>query len=141
MDVGGRDVAPHRPADPNWITPKEDYEKDVLDQVAKSPVAKAAPIHGQPATKIRVFNLREELVRGAEVSIVGLAEANTDDYGYVEFGLPYKDFYAVVIKFEDHEEILYQELLSPGASYTYTPDASITNGRLMVLSEEHEAAP
>jgi len=121
---------------PNWITPKEDYEQDVLDQVAKTPVAKTTPIPGQPSTKIRVLNVREELVSGAEVSVVGLVEANTDDNGYVEFGLPYNDFYAVVIKFENHEEILYQELLSPGASYTYTPDASITNGRLMVLSEE-----
>ena len=44
----------------------------------------------------------------------------------------------LVIKFDDHEEILYQELMSPGASYIYTPDPSINNGRLMVLSEEHE---
>jgi hypothetical protein len=121
---------------PNWITPKEDYERDVLDQVAKSPPARAVPIQGHAATKIRVLNLRGELVSGADVSVVGVAEENTDDNGYVAFGLPYNDFYAVVIKFEKHEEILYQELLSPGASYIYTPDASITNGRLMVLSEE-----
>ena len=49
-------------------------------------------------------------------------------------------FHAVVIKFDDHEEILYQELLSSGMSYIYTPDASINNGRLMVLSEESELA-
>ncbi len=61
---------------------------------------------------------------------------STNDDGYVEFGLADKGFYAVVIKFEAHEEILYQELMSPGASYVYTPDPSITNGRLMVLSEE-----
>ena len=146
--MGSKYLVPNPPKEyltakygPNWITPKEDYEKDVLDQVAKSPVAKDAPVQGQTATKIRVLNLREELVNGAEVSVVGLAELNTDDNGYVEFGLPYKDFYAVVIKFEDHEEILYQELLSPGVSYVYTPDATITNGRLMVLSEEYEAAP
>jgi hypothetical protein len=125
---------------PNWITPKEDYEKDVLDQVAKSPVAKVEPIQGQPATKIRVLNLREELVSGAEVSVVGLGDASTNNGGYVEFTLPYKDFYAVVIKYDDHEEILYQELLSPGASYIYTPDASINNGRLMAMSEEAEIA-
>ena len=76
------------------------------------------------------------MVRGAEVSIVGLADVSTNDNGYVEFCLPYKDFYALVIKFDDHEEILYQELMSPGASYVYTPDPSSNNGRLMVLSEE-----
>jgi hypothetical protein len=146
--MDGKYFVPNPPEDyltakygPNWITPKEDYEKDVLDQVAKSPVAESAPIQGQAVTKIRVLNLREELVSGAEISVVGLGDASTNNDGYVEFALPYKDFYAVVIKFDDHEEILYQELLSPGASYIYTPDASINNGRLMALSEEAEMAP
>ncbi|MEE8304010.1 MAG: hypothetical protein V3S24_16430, partial [Candidatus Tectomicrobia bacterium] len=99
-------------------------------------VANLAPSHGQPPTKVRVLDQRDAWVRGAEVSIVGLADASTNDDGYVEFRLPYKDFYALVVKFDDHKEILYQELLSPGASYVYTPDPSSNNGRLMVLSEE-----
>ena len=123
---------------PDWVTPKVAFEKDVLAQVANSPVAKIAPVPGQLMTKVRIFDQRDELVRGAEVSIVGLAESSTDDDGYVEFGLPYKDFYMLVIKFDDHEEILYQELMSPGASYIYTPDPSINNGRLMALSEVPE---
>ena len=142
--IGGNYLVPNPPEEylrtkygPDWITPKEDYEKDVLDQVSKSQVI--TPSQGQPTTKVRVLNQRDELVRGAEVSVVGLAEASTNDDGYVEFGLPYKDFYALVIKFDDHEEILYQELLSPGASYVYTPDPSTNNGRLMVLFEEREA--
>ncbi len=141
--IGGNYLVPNPPEEylrtkygPDWITPKEDYEKDVLDQVSKSQVVTPSP--GQPTTKVRVLNQRDELVRGAEVSVVGLAEASTNGDGYVEFGLPYKDFYALVIKFDDHEEILYQELLSPGASYVYTPDPSTNNGRLMVLSEESE---
>ena len=146
--MGGNYLVPNPPEEylrtkygPNWITPKEAYERDVLDQVAKSPVAKVAPSQGQPPTKVRILDQRDQLVRGAEVSVVGLAEASTNDYGYVEFGLPYKDFYALVIKFDDHEEILYQELMSPGASYVYTPDPSTNNGRLMVLSEECEVNP
>ena len=142
--IGGNYLVPNPPEEylrtkygPDWITPKEDYEKDVLDQVSKSQVITLS--QGQPTTKVRVLNQRDELVRGAEVSVVGLAEASTNDDGYVEFGLPYKDFYALVIKFDDHEEILYQELLSPGASYVYTPDPSTNNGRLMVLFEEREA--
>ena len=143
--MGGNYLVPNPPEEyllikygPDWVTPKVAFEKDVLDQVAKSPVAKAEPSQGQLMTKVRVLDQRDELVRGAEVSVVGLAEASTNDNGYVEFGLPYKDFYMLVIKFDDHEEILYQELMSPGASYIYTPDPSINNGRLMVLSEEHE---
>ena len=50
----------------------------------------------------------------------------------------YQDFYSLVIKFDNHKEILYQELMSPGASYVYTPDPSTNHGRLMVLSEEPE---
>ena len=147
--MGGNYLVPNPPEEylrtkygPNWITPKQEaYEKDVLDQVAKSPIAKVAPSQGQPPTKVRVLDQRDELVRGAKVSVVGLAEASTNDDGYVEFGLPYKDFYALVIKFDDHEEILYQELMSPGASYVYTPDPSTNTGRLMVLSEECEVDP
>ena len=122
---------------PNWTTPKEnEYEKDVLEQVATTPVANVAPRQGQPPTKIRVLDQRDELVRGAEVSIVGLADASTSEDGYVEFWLPYKDFYALVIKCEDQEEILFQELLVPGGLYVYRPDPSVASGRLMALSNE-----
>ena len=120
---------------PNWIKPKEDYERDVLDQVAKSPVAKIANTHGQPPTKVRVLNQQDELVRGAEVSVVGLMSASTSDEGYVEFRLPYRDLYALVIRFDDHEEILYQEYMSPGTTYIYKPDPSIHKGRSMALRE------
>ena len=143
--MGGDYLVPNPPEEylrlkygPNWITPKEDYEKDVLDQVAKSPFAKAEPNTEQPRTKVKVLDQLDKLVQSAEVSIVGLSEASTDDYGYAEFYLPYKDFYALVIRFDNHEEILYQELLSPGASYVYTPDPATNHGRLMVLSEEPE---
>jgi len=143
--MGGNYLVPNPPEEylrtkygPDWVTPKVAFEQDVLNQVAKSPVAKVAPSQGQLMTKVTVLDRRDELVRGAEVSVVGLVEASTNDDGYVEFGLPFKDFYMLVIKFDDHEEILYQELMSPGASYIYTPDPSIHDGRLMVLSEEHE---
>ena len=141
--MGGKYFVPNPPEEyleakygKNWITPKEDYEQDVLDQVVKTPIAKVSLSEGESPTKVRVLDLRDALVRGAEVSVIGFADTSTNDEGYVEFGLPYKDFYALVIKFGDHEEILYQELLSPGGSYVYTPDPSINNGRLMVLSEE-----
>ena len=142
--MGGNYLVPNPPEEylrikygPNWTTPKETgYEKDILEQVPKTPVVKLAPALGQPASKVRVLDQLGGLVRGAEVSIVGLADATTNDDGYAEFHLPYKDFYALVINFDGHEEILYQELMSPGTSYVYTPDPSSNNGRLMVLSAE-----
>ena len=143
--MGGNYLVPNPPEEylrtkygPDWITPKKVYEQDVLDQVVKSPVAKVELSQGRPPTKLRILDHRDKLVRGAQVTVVGLAEVSTNDEGNVEFDLPYHDFYALVIKFNNHEEILYQELMSPGASYVYTPDPSTNNGRLMVLSEEHE---
>ena len=122
---------------PNWTTPKAaGYEKDILEQIAKTPVAKVALSHGQPPTKLRVLNQRDELVRGAEVSVVGLADASTNGDGHVELFLSYKDFYALVIKVDGHEEILYQELMSPGISYVYEPDPSVASGRVCKLSPE-----
>ena len=146
--IGGKYPVPNPPEEylrikygPNWITPKEDYEKDVVNQVAKSPLVRVSPSQEQPSTKIRILDGRGESVRDANVSVVGLADTVADENGYVEFGLPYKDFYAVVISFDDHEEILYQELISPGSSYVYTPDLSTINGRVMALTEVLEAAP
>lgn len=107
-----------------------------MEQVAKTPVANVALSHGQPPTKPRVLDQRDELFRGVEVSIVGLPDASTNDDGYVEFFLSYKEFYALVIKFDGHEEILYQELMSPGISYVYKPDPSVASGRLCKLSPE-----
>ena len=145
--MGGNYLVPNPPEEyllakygPNWITPKEDYEKDVLDQVVKSSAAGSASSQGLVPTKFRVLDLRDNIVRGADVSVVGLGEAVTDENGYVELGLPYKDFYAMVIRFDGNEEILYQELLDPGASYVYTPDAAKNNGRCMVLIEEGQAS-
>ena len=143
--MGGNYLVPNPPEEylrikygPDWITPKNDgYEKDVIEQVAKAPAANVVPIQGQLPTKVRVLDQRDERVRGAEISVVGVADASTNEDGYVEFYLPYeKDFYAVVIKFKGHEEILYQELMIPGASYVYTPDPLVNNGRLMALSDE-----
>ena len=142
--LGGNYLVPNPPEEylkskygPNWVTPKEHfYEKDILDQAGKSSAIKVASNQGQPATTVRVLNQKDEIVKGAQVFVVGLAKESTNDDGSVEFRLPYDDFYAVVIKFDDHKEILYQELLSLGKSYVYRRNPSIMNGRLMVLSEE-----
>ena len=142
--LGGNYLVPNPPEEylelkygPNWVTPKEFfYEKDILAQSGKASVVEFASTQGQPSTTVRVLNQKNEIVKGAEVSVVGLAEESTNDYGRVEFSIPYDDFYAVVIKFGDHEEILYQEWLGQGESYVYRPDPSKITGRLRVLTEE-----
>ena len=145
--LGGNYLVPNPPEEyletkygPNWVTPKEfSYEKDIVDQVGKSSVVKVAPTQGQPSSTVQVLNQKDEIVKGAQVSVVGLAEESTNDDGRAEFSIPYEDFYALFIKFDDHEEVLYQELLIPGQSYVYRPDPSKKDGRLMVLSQEGQA--
>ncbi|PKB73468.1 MAG: hypothetical protein BZY75_01775 [SAR202 cluster bacterium Io17-Chloro-G7] len=144
--MGGNYLVPNPPEEylrtkygPDWITPKKVYEQDVLDQVMKSPTFKIPTSQAQTSTKLRILDRQNRSVRGAEVNVVGLAETTTDDDGYIEFGLPYQDMYMLVIRFDDHKEILYQEFLIPGLSYVYKADPSINNGRFMVLTEEPEA--
>jgi len=122
---------------PNWTTPKQEgYERDVFAQIAKAPASVFETAPGHPLTMIRILDLQNEVVVDAEVSIVGVADARTDGEGCVEFNLPYKDFYAVVVKHGEHEEILYQEILNPGNSYTYTPDPARPSGRYIAMREE-----
>lgn len=141
--MGDQYLVPNPPEDyleakygPNWITPKEDYEKDVLDQIAISPTDPSASSQDLVPTRFRVCDLNGESVPGAEVAIIGLGEAITDENGCVELGLPHKSLYALVIRFGGHEEILYQELLDPGVPYVYTPDADKNHGRYMVMVAE-----
>ncbi len=50
--------------------------------------------------------------------------------------LPYEDFYALVIRFDEHEEGLYEERMSLAKTYVYRPDPQVTSGRYFVLSLE-----
>ncbi|MDP7533561.1 MAG: LicD family protein [SAR202 cluster bacterium] len=122
---------------PNWTTPKQDgYELDVFAQIAKAPAAILETAPGHPQTKIQILDLHNEIVADAEVSIVGVDDARTDGDGRVEFNLPFKDFYAVVIRHGNHEEILYQEIFTPGKTYVYTPDPARPSGRYIAMREE-----
>ena len=129
-----------------WMIPKETgYEKDILQMIP------AAPIPGrvgslrqflgtylQPKNVcgIRVLNGRGEPVPDAFVTVPGLGLFRANKRGYVKFYLGGEEWYALIISYGNHEEILYQELLAPGSSYIYRPDPSIPSGRLCALSED-----
>lgn len=129
-----------------WMTPmKIGYEKDILQLVRQTPV------HGRAgklkqflvtttlpwrASRLRVLDHASRPVAGAEVEVAGLNRSRTNSQGYARFYLPCDDFYALVVKHGNHEELLYQEKLAPGATYTYRPDPKSTSGRVAVLSQE-----
>jgi hypothetical protein len=68
--------------------------------------------------------------------VTGLGSYRTNEQGYAIIGLPRGDWYALIIRYGGHEEVLYQEKLAKGESYVYNPDPLSVSGRLCVLSTE-----
>ena len=130
----------------DWRTPKAvGFEKDVLELIPDAPLTGigarlrrlrsryALPTH---AGKLRVLDRVGKPVAGAEVRVAGVGHSRTDRAGYTRFHLPRDDWYALVIKYDEHEELLYQERLNRGRSYVYREDPSVCAGRLSILSTE-----
>ena len=130
----------------DWMTPKESgYEKDILELVPESLTHKAAsrlsssPTRHLPQTcgsRVRVFDQAGEPVSDGEVVVTGLGRYRTNEQGYATMDLPRGDWYALIIRYGGHEEVLYQEKLAQGESYVYNPDPLTASGRFSVLSAE-----
>ena len=130
----------------DWMIPQQKgYEKDILQLIP------AAPIPGRPGRlrqflgkythpehvcRLKVLDGRGEPVSGADVIVPGLGRFKTNKRGDAKFYLDGEEWYALIISFGNHEEILYQEMLAPGSSYIYRPDPSTVSGRLCALSVE-----
>jgi hypothetical protein len=60
-------------------------------------------------SRLRILNHKGEPVAGADVVGAGLGRSRTNRQGYARIYLPYEDFYALVIRFGEHEEVLYEK--------------------------------
>jgi hypothetical protein len=131
---------------PDWGTPKQvGYEKDVLEAMPKGIVpgrpgrlrqllaVRFAP--GKTA-RLLVLDEQDERVSGAGVLVAGLNHTKTNRKGVARFYLPGPDTYAVAVTVNGHEEVLYEESMTPGRSYVYRPDPEESEGRYFVLTEE-----
>tara|TARA_B100000315_G_C14446389_1_gene527003 strand:+ start:89 stop:1021 length:933 start_codon:yes stop_codon:yes gene_type:complete len=109
---------------PEWVSPRKpgSYEKDVVQKIPD------ADLVGRPS-KIRVLDIEGRPVSGAEVGLVGGGRSNTDSHGYAEVILPGPDWYALVIKYPGHEQVLYMEQLEPDRAYVYRADAASNTAR------------
>ena len=144
--IGTKFLVPNPPEEylrlkygPEWMTPKKPggYEKDVLEMTLDtSPPDSSKRISQRGAGKLRVLDHENEPVFGAEVRIAGVGRSTTNKLGYAKFYLPADDWYALVIKYDNHEEVLYMEKMTQGQTYIYRPDPSIESGRSCVLSTE-----
>ncbi len=132
---------------PEWKTPKKAgcYEKDVLDKIPDNSLPGHAGKlkqftinHLMPwrATRIKVLDSDGKPVTGAEVAVAGLGRSVTNSKGYAKLYIPYDYIYSLIIKYDKHEELLYEENISPRKTYVYRADAQTASGRNFMLTPE-----
>ena len=86
--------------------------------------------------KIKVVDSTEQPIVGATVNVVGVQSKRTNKKGYAKFNLPSKNYYAVVVEYVGHKEVLYQEVIEPGMTYIYTRDSTLQSGRIYALEQQ-----
>ena len=137
--IGEKFLVPNPPEEylrikygPSWKSPKQmEWAKDVLQMIPEASV----PGHTGNCS-LRVLDYADKPIAGANVVVAGLSRSKTNKQGYARFYLPCDDWYALVIRYGDHEELLYEEKMTPGATYVYRPDPLSASGRLSVLSRQ-----
>jgi len=137
---------------PEWKTPKgPGFEADVVMKIGASDnlsrwrkFQRALSIGVFPRTNssVKIFDRGGQLVKGAEVLVAGLGRSKTDRQGVARFFVPHTACYAMVIRYGEHQELLYEEYLSPKTNYIYHPGPIVTpeqhykaGVRAMALSE------
>ena len=148
--IGERFLVPSPPEEylrikygPDWITPKgPGFEKDVVQQIPDADILDSGRrldkfltqhVARWRAGKVRVLDQDGEPVHGAEVVVAGVDRSSTNRQGYARFYVPEEYFYAVIVRYGEHEEVLYSELLTPGGTYVYRPGPDVS-------AEEHYKA-
>ncbi len=151
--IGEKFLVPNPPEEylrikygPDWKIPKAaGFEKDVVQKIPDADILNRSRRIGQFLTKhiapwragrFRVLDREGKPVNGAEVVVVGVGRSRTNKQGYARFYVPDEHFYAVIVRYDNHEEVLYQEVLTPGGTYVYRPGPESTSVRAMALSWE-----
>lgn len=103
----------------HWMVPKKAgaYEKDVVEKIPE------VNLVGRPC-RLRVLGDKGEPIQNAEVVLVAGGRSQTNEQGYAEIILPGRDWYALVIRYPGHEQVLYMEQLEPDKTYVYRSDAA-----------------
>ena len=107
-----------------WMVPRRagEYEKDVVEQIP------SAKLVGKTC-RLRVLDHEGEPVSKAEVVLAGGGSSKTDGYGYAEIILPVivgLNYYALIIRYPGHEQVLYEEEMAPNKNYVYRAGAYST---------------
>ena len=158
--IGEKFLVPNPPEEylqakygPEWRTPKgPGFEKDVVQKIPDGDLLNRGSKIGQFLTKhivpsragtIRVLDREGEPVNGTEIVVAGVGRSRTNKQGYARFYVPEEHLYAVIVRYDDHEEVLYEEVLTPGETYVYRPGPIVApeqhykaGVRAMALSRE-----
>jgi len=158
--IGEKFLVPNPPEEylrikygPDWTTPKADgFEKDIVQKIPDADILDLRGRFAQFLTKhivpwragrFRVLDREGEPVHGAEVVVTGVGRSKTNKQGYARFYVPDEYYYAVIVRYDGHEEVLYLEVLTPGGTYVYRPGPETTSEqhykagvRAMALSRE-----
>ncbi len=137
--LGEQFLVPHPPEEylaakygEDWRVPKRagEYERDVVAMIPEVPApgwvdglrqASAGTIRGQSRTRVRVFDERGVAAVGATISVAAVGTFLADGRGVVSLDVPVSDYYAVTIRLNDHERLIYVQRIDLGQSYTYRP--------------------
>ena len=135
----------------DWAIPKKvEFQEDVLAMIPDVPLLGAGGrlsqflkrnLRQREASRLRVLDRDGKPVLRAEVTIAGIGRTKTNSLGYAKFHLSSDGWYAFVITYDQHEELLYMENVSRSQTYVYGPSSSASSGRYCVLSTEASDVP
>jgi hypothetical protein len=102
---------------PAWEVPRKagEYEKDVVKNIPSTKL-------GGNLCRLKVLNQAGDPVHEAEVVLVGGGSSKADEDGYAKIVLPVAkgiNYYALIIRYPGHEQVLYEEQMEPGNVYVY----------------------
>jgi hypothetical protein len=127
----------------NWATPKgPGFENEVVGKISDGDILTPRQRLSKFITlrlalwragRLTVLDENDSPVTGAEVTLIGVGRSKTNSKGHARLYIPEKYDYAINVKYDDHEELLYTEELMPRGTYVYRPGPDVS-------SEEHYKA-
>jgi hypothetical protein len=127
----------------NWATPKgPGFEEEVVGKISDGDILTPRQRLSKFITlrlalwragRLTVLDENDSPVTGAEVTLIGVGRSKTNSKGHARLYIPEKYDYAINVKYDDHEELLYTEELMPRGTYVYRPGPDVS-------SEEHYKA-
>ena len=127
----------------NWATPKgPGFEEEVVGKISDGDILTPRQRLSKFITlrlalwragRLTVLDENDSPVTGAEVTLIGVGRSKTNSKGHARLYIPEKYDYAINVKYDDHEELLYSEELMPRGTYVYRPGPDVS-------SEEHYKA-